>query len=102
MASQKAAEKSSAKKVLNVPKDGLAEGQPDSKVSTSELGSSDKSPLAEDTLLPQKKFIRRLVGSSRDGHNTNKDTSKKNSGKAVSTVPSKDETSLVNGEANVG
>lgn len=102
MASQKAAEKGSAKKVLNVPKDGLVEGQPDSKVSAPKLGSSHKSTPAEDTLLPQKKFIRRLVGSTRDEHNANKDTSKKSSSKAVSTDSSKDETSLVNGEANIG
>ncbi|XP_041023853.1 probable polyribonucleotide nucleotidyltransferase 1, chloroplastic isoform X1 [Juglans microcarpa x Juglans regia] len=102
VASQKTAERSSAKKVLNVPKDGLAEGQPDSKVGAPKLGSSHKSTPAEDTLHPQKKFIRRLVDSTRDEHNVNKDTSKKSSSKAISTVSSKDETSLVNGEANIG
>lgn len=94
VASQKAPEKGSAKRV---PKDGLAEEnveQPKDKPSTHKLSSSPKSTPADDALLPQKKFVRRF--------DTNKEVSKKSSNKAVGSVSSKDKTSLVNGEANIG
>ena len=89
VASQKTPGKGSAKKLVNLPKDGLAESAPESTSSE------------DDALLPQKKFIRRLVNPARDRSNTNKDKSKSSS-KAVSSVSSKDENSLVNGEAKVG
>ncbi|KAB1223301.1 putative polyribonucleotide nucleotidyltransferase 1, chloroplastic [Morella rubra] len=60
VASQKAPEKGSAKRV---PKDSLAEEnveQPKDKPSTHKLSSSPKSTPADDALLPQKKFVRRF------------------------------------------
>jgi polyribonucleotide nucleotidyltransferase len=104
-ASQLTPEEGSGKKVVNAPKDGLAEKnieQPKDKISTPKLASSTKSTATEDAQLPQKKFIRRLVGAARDRSNANKDTSKKSSSKEVSSVSSKDETNLVNGEAKIG
>lgn len=92
VASQKAPGKGSAKKVVNIPKDGLAPN----------LESAPESnPSEDDAQLPQKKFIRRLVSPARDRPDTNKDKSK-GSSKAVSSVSSKDENSLVNGEAKIG
>jgi polyribonucleotide nucleotidyltransferase len=99
-ASQKTPEEGSGKKVVNAPKDGLAEKnneEPKDKSSTTKLASSTKSTAAEDAQLPQKKFIRRLAGAAKDRSTTIKDTSKKSS-----SVSSKDETSLVNGEAKIG
>lgn len=105
VASQKAPGKGSAKKVVNVPKDGLAEKnieQLGDKISTPNSESAPESnPSEDDTQLPQKKFIRRLVSPARDRPDTNKDKSKSSS-KAVSSVSSKDENSLVNGEAKIG
>ncbi|KAM3690596.1 hypothetical protein ACJW31_09G131300 [Castanea mollissima] len=105
VASQKAPGKGSAKKVVNVPKDGLAEKnieQPGDKISTPNSESAPESnPSEDDAQFPQKKFIRRLVSPARDRHDTNKDKSKSSS-KAVSSVSSKDENSLVNGEAKIG
>lgn len=104
-ASQKTPEEGSGKKVVNAPMDGLAEKnneEPNDKSSTTRLASSTKSSAAEDAQLPQKKFIRRLVGAAKDRSTTIKDTSKKSSSTEVSSVSSKDETSLVNGEAKIG
>ncbi|KAE8099760.1 hypothetical protein FH972_017714 [Carpinus fangiana] len=104
-ASQKTPEEGSGKKVVNALKDGLAEKnneEPKDKSSTTKLASSAKSTAAEDAQLPQKKFIRRLAGTAKDRSTTLKDTSKKSSSKEVSSVSSKDETSLVNGEAKIG
>ncbi|XP_059462683.1 polyribonucleotide nucleotidyltransferase 1, chloroplastic [Corylus avellana] len=104
-AKQKTPEEGSGKKVVNAPKDGLAEKnneEPKDKSSTTKLASSTRSTAAEDAQLPQKKFIRRLVGAAKDRSTTIKDTSKKSSSKEVSSVSSKDETSLVNGEAKIG
>ncbi|KAB2631667.1 polyribonucleotide nucleotidyltransferase 1 [Pyrus ussuriensis x Pyrus communis] len=63
--------------------------------------TSDKdSPKREE--LPQKKFIRRLVSTAKDRPNINKDKTKKSNSKVASSVSSKDENTLVNGEANIG
>lgn len=104
-AKQKTPEEGSGKKVVNAPKVGLAEKnneEPKDKSSTTKLASSTRSTAAEDAQLPQKKFIRRLVGAAKDRSTTIKDTAKKSSSKEVSSVSSKDETSLVNGEAKIG
>ncbi|XP_068341694.1 probable polyribonucleotide nucleotidyltransferase 1, chloroplastic [Pyrus communis] len=63
--------------------------------------TSDKdSPKREE--LPQKKFIRRLVSTAKDRPNINKDKTRKSNSKVASSVSSKDENTLVNGEANIG
>ncbi|TQD94097.1 hypothetical protein C1H46_020292 [Malus baccata] len=77
VASQETSDKGSTKKIISTPKRDLA-GE-----------------------LPQKKFIRRLVSAAKDRPNINKDKTKKSS-KVVSNVSSKDENTLVNGEANIG
>ncbi|XP_050122584.1 polyribonucleotide nucleotidyltransferase 1, chloroplastic-like isoform X4 [Malus sylvestris] len=76
VASQETSDKGSTKKIISTPKRDLA-GE-----------------------LPQKKFIRRLVSAAKDRPNINKDKTKKSS-KVVSSVSSKDENTLVNGEANI-
>ncbi|WVZ05059.1 hypothetical protein V8G54_018405 [Vigna mungo] len=63
--------------------------------STSKITSSSKRSSEDDSVLPSKKFVRRLVNSSQD----NKEKTKKNSNKAVGSVSVKDESSLISGEA---
>ncbi|XP_048333222.2 polyribonucleotide nucleotidyltransferase 1, chloroplastic isoform X2 [Ziziphus jujuba] len=94
-ASTRTPDKGSPKKILS--EENIE--QPEDKTKATR---STKSNLAESTLLPQKKFIRRLVSTGKDGPQTSKDKTKKSSSKAVSSVSSKDKSSLVNGEANIG
>lgn len=94
-ASTRTPDKGSPKKILS--EENIE--QPEDKTKATR---STKSNLAESTLLPQKKFIRRLVSTGKDGPQTSKDKAKKSSSKAVSSVSSKDKSSLVNGEANIG
>ncbi|KAM0980406.1 hypothetical protein ACFX2A_013848 [Malus domestica] len=77
----------------------IASQETSDKGSTKKIVSTPKRDLAGE--LPQKKFIRRLVSAAKDRPNINKDKTKKSS-KVVSSVSSKDENTLVNGEANIG
>lgn len=91
----------------NVPKDGSSEEkthQPKAKVGAPKLMGSPKSNSAEDTLPPQKKVkvFKRPASPAKDGPYTNKDRTKKSSSKAVSSLSSKDGSSLVDGEAKIG
>ncbi|XP_027352842.1 probable polyribonucleotide nucleotidyltransferase 1, chloroplastic isoform X1 [Abrus precatorius] len=82
--------------------DGLAEEkveQSKDKSSTPKVTTSSKRSSEDDSLLPSKKFVRRLVNSSQDKPFTNKDKTKKSNNKTVGSVSSKDENSLVSGEA---
>nr|XP_011457629.1 PREDICTED: probable polyribonucleotide nucleotidyltransferase 1, chloroplastic [Fragaria vesca subsp. vesca] len=63
--------------------------------------SSPKNNSSENTLLPQKKFIRRAVNPARDRANINNDASKRSSSRVVGDSR-KDENTLVNGGANIG
>ncbi|KAL2565123.1 hypothetical protein AAZX31_19G104700 [Glycine max] len=84
------------------PKDGLVEEkteQSKDKSSTPNVTASSKRSSEDDSVLPSKKFVRRLVSSSLDKPFTNKDKTKKSSNKAVGSVSGKDESSLVSGEA---
>ncbi|KAL5837373.1 hypothetical protein ACOSQ3_014542 [Xanthoceras sorbifolium] len=105
-ASQKAPSKSMPKRFVNAPKDGTAEEkieQPKDKVGTPKLESSSRSYSPEDTLLPQKKVkvFKREVSPAEEGASINKRT-KKSGSKAVSSISSKDGSSLVDGEAKIG
>ncbi|XP_034694858.1 probable polyribonucleotide nucleotidyltransferase 1, chloroplastic isoform X1 [Vitis riparia] len=102
-ASQKAPDKGTTKKAVNMPKDGLGEVN----VELSNDTSSNPKPVsshttnsAEGDALPQK-IIKRLVSSGRDEPDTNKERPKKSISKAVTSVSNKDESSLVNGEAKI-
>lgn len=95
--SPKSSDKDLPKKVSSLPRDGLPEQkieQPKDRSKTSKVTASSKRSSEDDSVLPSKKFVRRLVNSSQD-----KDKSKKSSNKEVSSVSSKDENSLVSGEA---
>ncbi|KAL2575726.1 hypothetical protein AAZV13_16G032900 [Glycine max] len=84
------------------PKDGLVEEkteQSKDKSSTPNVTASSKRSSEDDSVLPSKKFVRRLVSSSQDKPFTNKDKRKKSSNKAVGSVSGEDESSLVSGEA---
>ncbi|KAG5083175.1 hypothetical protein JHK84_053213 [Glycine max] len=86
------------------PKDGLVEEkteQSKDKSSTPNVTASSKRSSEDDSVLPSKKFVRRLVSSSLDKPFTNKDKTKKSSNKAVGSVSGKDESSLVSGEAEI-
>lgn len=101
-ASTETPDKGSPKKMLSVGEGDVSEEnieQPEDKI---KARGSHKSDLVENTLLPQKKFIRRLVSPGKDGSHANKEKAKKSSNKAVSSISSKDKSSLVNGEANIG
>lgn len=79
-------------------KDGIAEEkieQPKDKINTPK-GDSSKRSSRDDSALPSKKFIRRMVSPSQDKPVTNKDKIKRSSNKAES---DKDESSLVSEEA---
>ncbi|KAJ7976440.1 putative Polyribonucleotide nucleotidyltransferase [Quillaja saponaria] len=101
-ASQITPDKDLPEKVVNMPKDGFDENtKPREKSSTPKLGNSPKKNLMDDPLLPQKKFIRRLVSPAQDKTVSNQDETKKSSSKTVGTDSRKDQSSLVNGEANI-
>ncbi|VVA36258.1 PREDICTED: polyribonucleotide nucleotidyltransferase [Prunus dulcis] len=89
--SQETSDKGLPKKMISIRKGDLAENI-----------SSPKNNTAENTLLPQKKFIRRLVTPAKDRPNINKDKTKKSSSEVVNSVSSNGENTLVNGEANIG
>jgi len=69
------------------------------KSSTPKVTASSKRSSEDDSVLPSKKFVRRLVSSSQDKPFTNKEKTKKSSNKEVGSVSAKDESSLVSGEA---
>lgn len=73
----------------------------EAKVGTKKARSSNKSSSSENTLLPQKKFIRKPVAPSEDRLDTNKKV-RKSGGKPVSSIARKDDISIVNKEANIG
>lgn len=89
--SQETSDEGLPKKMISIRKGDLAEDI-----------SSPKSNTAENTLPPQKKFIRRLVSPAKDRPNINKDKTKKSSSEVVNSVSSNGENTLVNGEANIG
>ncbi|KAK7396125.1 hypothetical protein VNO78_16909 [Psophocarpus tetragonolobus] len=97
--SPKSPDKDISKKVSSLPKDGLVEEKTvQSKDSIPKVTVSSKRSSEDDSVLPSKKFVRRLVNSSQDKPFTNKDKTKNSSNKAVGSVSGKDESSLVSGE----
>lgn len=79
--SSKSPDKDSLKKVSSTPK----------------VTASSKRSSEDDSVLPSKKFVRRLVSSSQD--NPDEDKTNKSSNKEAGSVSGKDENSLVSGEA---
>lgn len=72
--------------------------QPKDKTYTPKVTASHKRSSEDDSLLPSKKFTRKLVNRTQDKTSANKDKTKKNSKEEVGSVSIKDESSLV-GEA---
>ncbi|KAK7336303.1 hypothetical protein VNO77_16839 [Canavalia gladiata] len=100
--SPKSPDKDLPKKVSSLPKDGLAEEkieQAKNKSSTPKVTVSSKRSSDDDSVLPSKKFVRRLVNPSQDKPLTNEDKTKKSGKKAVGGILGKDENRLVSGEA---
>lgn len=92
LASQQTHDKDSPKKMATVAKGDVSEEN--NKQPEKSTGSS-KSNSAENILIPQKKFIKRLVRPGKDGSHSSKEKAKKS-------TSSRDKSSLVNGEANIG
>ncbi|KAF3442818.1 hypothetical protein FNV43_RR16736 [Rhamnella rubrinervis] len=99
LASQQTPDKGSTKKIPTVAEADVSDET--NKQPEKSTGSS-KSNSGENILVPQKKFIRRLVSPGKDVSHTSKGKAKKSSSKAVSSISSKGKSSLVNGEANIG
>lgn len=72
--------------------------QPKDKSYTPKVTASHKRSSEDVSVLPSKKFVRKLVNPGQDKPSTDKDKTKKNSKKEVGSFSSKDESSLV-GEA---
>ncbi|KAK7286582.1 hypothetical protein RJT34_21675 [Clitoria ternatea] len=86
----------------SLPKDGVSEEnieQPKDKSSNPKVSASSKRNSEDNSVIPSKKFVRKLVGQSQDKPFTNKDKIKKSSNREIGSVSSKDENSLVSGEA---
>ena len=86
-------EKSSAEQQARDLTEGNTEQSKD-KSSASKFVNPIKVDSVEDAPLSKKKVYKRLTSSARDGP--------KNRGRTVSSITSKDENSLVNGEAKIG
>lgn len=102
-ASQKGPDKSKPKKVLSTPKDGLAERnteQPKGRSVYVKPINSLKSKSAENS-LPENKVVKKLGSPAKDGPYINKDGTKDSSSKPGISISSKNESALINGEANV-
>ncbi|XP_050213756.1 probable polyribonucleotide nucleotidyltransferase 1, chloroplastic [Mercurialis annua] len=91
--------------IENDPNVGVTEGQIEQLKENSnapELVTSPKSNTGDNARVSQKKLLKRLVSSARDGPNTHKYRPKRGSNKVASSITTKDENSLVNGEAKIG
>ncbi|KAJ9179870.1 hypothetical protein P3X46_008184 [Hevea brasiliensis] len=95
LASQKATDKSNPRKTVISPQDGVTEEK-------TEKLKDKTSDAVEDTPVSQKKVYKKLASSTRDGPNVNKDRPKKSNNKVVTSVPTKDGNTLVNGEVKIG
>ncbi|GAU23997.1 hypothetical protein TSUD_327970 [Trifolium subterraneum] len=74
-------------------------GKPNDKANTPKGTASSKRSSEDNSVLPSKKVIRRSVSPSQDKPVSNKGKIKKSGNKAVSSLSSKDESSLVGEEA---
>ncbi|KAF2288154.1 hypothetical protein GH714_004697 [Hevea brasiliensis] len=95
LASQKATDKSNPRKTVISPQDGVTEEK-------TEKLKDKTSDAVEDTPVSQKKVYKKLASSTRDGPNVNKERPKKSNNKVVTSVPTKDGNTLVNGEVKIG
>ncbi|KAB5512236.1 hypothetical protein DKX38_029264 [Salix brachista] len=89
-----AADKASPRRIVQAPKDGLAEEYKD-KDSASKLVNSPRSDSEEDAPVSKKKVYKGLTSSATEGP-------KKSSVASVSKIANKDEGTLVNGDAKIG
>ncbi|KAJ6761742.1 POLYRIBONUCLEOTIDE NUCLEOTIDYLTRANSFERASE [Salix koriyanagi] len=89
-----AADKASTRRIVQAPKDGLAEEYKD-KDSASKLVNSPRSDSEEDAPVSKKKVYKGLTSSATEGP-------KKSSVASVSKIANKDEGTLVNGDAKIG
>ncbi|KAF5937983.1 hypothetical protein HYC85_025489 [Camellia sinensis] len=96
-ASQKASDKGTPKKVVNMHKDGLIGGKTEQsadKSSTVKHTGSLRSHSQEDN-LPKEKVVKRLDSSAKDGASTIKETPKRSSSKAIGSVSSENKSTLI-------
>ncbi|PNX73327.1 polyribonucleotide nucleotidyltransferase [Trifolium pratense] len=93
--SSNSSDEGSSEEVTSLTNAGLVED----KVKTPKGTASSKRSSEDNSVLPSKKFIRRSVSPSQEKPISNKDKIKKSGNKAVSSVSSKDENSLVGDEA---
>ncbi|EXB68042.1 Polyribonucleotide nucleotidyltransferase [Morus notabilis] len=102
--SEETSDEGSPKKVVTIARGNMEEKteQAKAKVGTTKARSSNKSSSSENTLLPQKKFIRKPVAPGKGRLDTNKEKVRKSGGKPVSSIAGKDDISIVNKEANIG
>ncbi|XP_052198912.1 probable polyribonucleotide nucleotidyltransferase 1, chloroplastic isoform X2 [Diospyros lotus] len=105
IASEKAPDKVTPKKVVNVQKDGLAEGKTEQstrKSSSVKQTSPLKGHLGEGNLLkePKEKIVKRFVKSTKDGASTVKEKPTTSSSEAVSSF-GETKSILVDGDAKV-
>uniref|UniRef100_A0A6N2KPB2 polyribonucleotide nucleotidyltransferase n=1 Tax=Salix viminalis TaxID=40686 RepID=A0A6N2KPB2_SALVM len=89
-----ATDKASPRRIVQAPKDGLAEEYKD-KDSASKLVNSPRSDSEEDAPVSKKKVYKGLTSSATEGP-------KKSSVASVSKIANKDEGTLVNGDAKIG
>ncbi|KAK7290675.1 hypothetical protein RIF29_05264 [Crotalaria pallida] len=82
-----------------ITEDTLSSQKSPDKGSSKKVTASSKRSSEDVSVLPSKKFIRKLVSSSEDKPLTNKDKIKKSSNISVDSSSSKDESHLVSGEA---
>lgn len=100
---EKGPDKSKPKKVLSTPKDGLAERnteQPKGRSVYVKSINSPKSKSAENS-LPENKVVKKLGSPAKDGPYINKDGTMDGSSEPGISISSKNESALINGEANV-
>ncbi|KAL5539031.1 hypothetical protein UlMin_043691 [Ulmus minor] len=104
VSSQETNDEGSPKKVVTVSKGNADEEntrKPKDKMSTTKVPRSRKIKLSNDASTAQKKFIRRLVSPEKGRSETEKVKARKSGSEAGSSVSSKEENSLVNGEASI-
>lgn len=98
-----AADNSLPKTSVNAQKDGVTDVNAE-RAKEKVTRSSSKSNSVEDSGLPQKKVkvFKRPASPAKDGPFVSRERIKKSNGKSVSSISSKEGSSLVDGEAKIG
>ncbi|XP_059668573.1 probable polyribonucleotide nucleotidyltransferase 1, chloroplastic [Cornus florida] len=101
-ASQKGPDKGTIKRVLRAPRDSLSEESTEHAKDENIALKPTNSPKSNSTLLSEEKVVKKLVTSTKDALHSSKDRPNKSSYKAIISVSSENENTLVNGEAKSG